>query len=227
MKKFQYRNRHIVFMACVTLFASGCAGLEATPTTGFLDSYEELESVDEDKELRVFKSDSLDPAQYHSFIVDSVSLTFDIEAKANEIEPEKIVELKSFFREQLIDVFSSRYTQVTTPGPGVLRVRTALTEMIANKVYLNLHWSTTLAGFGIGGASFEAEVVDSQTGERLASVVDTRRGKRIKYTKGLSKWGHTKDVFIQWSEVLAEQFGILEEDLEEEESSDPEAMYQI
>ena len=64
---------------------------------------------------------------------------------------------------------SENFEIVDKPGRGVLLFRSAITDILPNKVYLNIHWSTTLIGGGIGGASLEAELVDSVTKERILS----------------------------------------------------------
>ena len=43
-----------------------------------------------------------------------------------------------------------------------------------------------LTGAGLGGASMEAEAVDSQTGKRVAAVMETESGKRLSIAAGFS-----------------------------------------
>ena len=57
----------------------------------------------------------------------------------------------------------------------------------------------------------EAEMVDSITGERMMSFVDARKGKRLNYTKGLTKWGHTKEVLGIWANIIVENLGNMRE----------------
>jgi len=94
----------------------------------------------------------------------------------------------------------------------VLLLRTAVTDILPNKVYLNLHWSTTLIGGGIGGASLEAELVDSLNGERMLAFVDARKGRKLNYTKGLTKWGHTKEVLGMWADHIVKNLDDLKEE---------------
>ena len=98
--------------------------------------------------------------------------------------------------------------------------RTAITDILPNKVYLNLHWSTTLIGGGIGGASLEAELVDSLTGERMLAFVDARKGKKLNYTKGLTKWGHTKEVLGMWAKHMVKNLDELKSDSIDEDAYD-------
>jgi hypothetical protein len=60
-------------------------------------------------------------------------------------------------------------------------------------------------GAGIGGADLEAEIRDSQTDDRLLAVLNSQKGNRAKYLKGLSKWGHTKEVLDGWAKMLVKK----------------------
>ncbi len=65
---------------------------------------------------------------------------------------------------------------------------------------MNIHPATKLSGIGLGGASMEAEALDSQTGERVFAVVDTREGNRLSIGAGLSELGHAQQVIKHWIE---------------------------
>ncbi|UCE61917.1 MAG: DUF3313 domain-containing protein, partial [Phycisphaerales bacterium] len=86
------------------------------------------------------------------------------------------------------------YSVVDAPGPGVLRIRAALTDIKKTKPAMNIHPATKLSGIGLGGASMEAEGLDAQTGERVLAVVDTRAGNRLSIGAGLDSLGHAKQM---------------------------------
>ncbi len=65
---------------------------------------------------------------------------------------------------------------------------------------MNIHPATKLSGVGLGGASMEAEAIDSVSGRRVFAVVDTRQGSRFALTAGLSELGHAKQVITHWVE---------------------------
>lgn len=119
--------------------------------------------------------------------------------------------LAAYFIKKLEEGLSENYTITDQPGPDVLLFRAAVTDILPNKVYLNLHWSTTLIGAGIGGASLEAELVDSLSNERMASYIDARKGRKLNYTKGLTKWGHSKEVLGIWADLIVENLSRQEE----------------
>jgi len=46
----------------------------------------------------------------------------------------------------------------------------------------------------------EAEAVDSQSGERVRAVVDSRVGDRFALSAGLDPLGHSKQVIRKWAD---------------------------
>ena len=111
----------------------------------------------------------------------------------------------------------SDYTFVAEPGPGVMRLRVAITEAKGSAVVLDTMSSVMppaiiLSGLkkvitgtaaAVGSARVEAELVDSLTGKRLVAGVDERAGK--KYTgKGdkWKKWQDAKDGYDYWAKRL-------------------------
>ncbi len=95
---------------------------------------------------------------------------------------------------------SKRYQVVQKPGPGVLRLRVAITGIEKTTPILNIHPAMKISGIGLGGASMEAEAIDSRGGERVGAVVDSREGSRASIGAGLQTFGHAKEVMDFWVE---------------------------
>jgi hypothetical protein len=124
--------------------------------------------------------------------------------------------LTDFFYAALLDELSKKFTIAKTPGPGVLRLRAALTQAKGAKVAMKaittvvpqLRVLTTVVGVGadvavtVGGATAEMEVTDSITGERLAAAVDERVGKKA-FTQ-LKKWSDVKAACEFWAEGVTQ-----------------------
>lgn len=200
-------RKDFVFLFCIMLL-SGCATVE-TKYSGFLDNYDGMHPSTVVEGLLVDKHPTKNIGQYESFYVEPVVAYLSEDANGNNVDPEKLKELTDYFYTLAVDALNEKYEVVDSPEEGALLIRTAITDVKANKPYLNLHWSTTLAGFGLGTASMEAEFIDISTKERVLAVVDARLGKRTHYTKGLTKWGHTKDIINQWVKLLIENLEML------------------
>ena len=80
------------------------------------------------------------------------------------------------------------------PGPGVMRLRAAITDVQLTWPTYHIDPRLQTLVIGLGGASMEGEALDSQTGERVLAVVDSRRGGRLTIEEGMSELGHAKYV---------------------------------
>jgi hypothetical protein len=114
----------------------------------------------------------------------------------------------------MLEALEGRYPLVDKPGPDVLRLRIAITDMVPSKT--DVFTMTTAivptdvetrvktgvtGGFpSIGQASMEVELLDSQTNERLAAAIDTKATK--KFGVMVDKWEHVEDAFRFWAKRL-------------------------
>jgi len=206
MDKISKKQIMVLFLCLFFVFlASGCATQKPIPS-GFLAEYPSFEQDDNEKEGLYF-DDNPDKktGQYSKLIIEPVVIYWHPEAKGKEVNPEELKELSDYFRQELITALKDSYSIVNKPGKKVLRIRIAITDVEPNIPLLNIHWTTTLAGLGIGGASKEVEFVDSLTGERFDYVIGSQEGKRYKKLKGLTRWGHTKDILRQWAQLIRER----------------------
>jgi hypothetical protein len=115
-------------------------------------------------------------------------------------------------REQL----GKDYQIVNTAGPGVLRLRVALTEAGAGKPLLgvissmsppgialsSLKTVATGKGTGVGTARVEMELLDAQTRQRLAAGVDAQSGNKRDFFGNFDKWDDAQDAFDGWAAKL-------------------------
>lgn len=58
-----------------------------------------------------------------------------------------------------------------------------------------------LAGVGLGDASLETEIVDSNTGEQIAALVEAQKSSKIPFS-GLEKWDAAKQAIDEWGKRL-------------------------
>ena len=88
---------------------------------------------------------------------------------------------------------------------GVARIRIALTDVYkTNLVVSAIPTSRIATGAGTGGASMEAEIIDSMTGEQLGAIVQGQGGSRIPLT-GMSDWGGAEHAMDEWAKRLTKR----------------------
>ena len=120
--------------------AAGCAS--APSTTGFLSDYSRLEP-DGSKRL-AFVDSGL--GQYSKFIIERVVVRFHDPAKEEKEDSETVAELRTYMEDAISKAISDRYAMVSQPGPGVARLRVALTDLDKGTPALNVLPQTKVTG---------------------------------------------------------------------------------
>lgn len=179
-------------IAFVVAFVSGCA---STPSrTGFLTDYSRLQQDGSD--LRW--ADDARLAVYSKFIVEPASIHFHAKAKGKGTDQTTLRRMANTMNDAVIRELSGRYSIVSQPGPGVARIRIAITDVRKDTPALNVIPQTRMTGLGLGGASMEGEVLDSQTGEQIGAVIQSDQGKRISLS-GFKRWSSAEAVIKEWA----------------------------
>ena len=164
--------------------------------TGFLSDYSKLQK-ESDSSLRYINDEVT--ARYSSFIVDPVKVHFHRGAKfEGKLTEQQVTDLTSYMHSKIIEAVQGAGKKVVyQPAAGVARIRVALTD-IEKSSAVSVIPQASLLGAGIGGASMEAEVVDSMTGEQIGAVVESGKGSRIPFSN-LGDWTAAKNVMDGWA----------------------------
>jgi hypothetical protein len=194
------------------LLLSGCAasGMKDVKQTGFLGDYSQLQPGGDDRAALIYVNPGVDFKMYDSLMFERVTVYLSPEAESRAIDPAILVELTDYYQNSLISAVKDGYKVVDQPGPGVMRVRVAITDMkpsnpTANTLSSIIPVGLVVAGatkavsddnLGTGEAATEIELLDSQSGERLAAAVDRRQGGKMAFR---GKWEDTKQAFDYWA----------------------------
>ena len=149
---------------------------------------------------------------YDAFLVDPVLVYFGTSAAA--VDPDELAQLTRTLHDEVVEELTSGgYSVVESPGPGILRIRAALTDVDPSRPAANIGAKAAgiasgVSGFmvpavDLGGASIEVEMLDSETGVRVAALRDARKGRRFVGTiASAQKWGHAEAAFKEWAKEL-------------------------
>ncbi|MEI6153240.1 MAG: DUF3313 domain-containing protein [Deltaproteobacteria bacterium] len=224
-------------MACIIVIAGGCVSTPpGTPQTdistqeapvpdtktlagykcaGFLSDYSKLRP-DAGGKAMVYIKPGFDFKGYDKVMVDRLKFFYKDDAEYKGIDPTDLKALADYFHESFSKDLGNAYPVVNEPGPGVLYIRVAITEIIPNKpsvsvVTLVVPYLTVAdlasgtaskggagSNFYVGSTVIEAEFIDSQTNEQLVAYVEKYIPK--KYNVDLNKGviGATKHGFKQY-----------------------------
>ena len=167
------------------------ADSDASPASGasaFLDPAPDFKKGPEGVDL-VYLKEGADLALYDKIMLDAVVFFPDDKTVSKTLHSDDIKKLSESFRNSVLKALGTAYPVVETPGPGVLRVRTAITRIVPNKPGLSAALAIIPGGSlayallpaklnNIGSATMEGEILDSLTGERLGAAVAHRVGKK-------------------------------------------------
>jgi len=178
----------VLGLGAVTLLSS--AGCDATRPekglsfSGFLSDYSRLESFSKTSYRYVNPKHGLD--RYSRFIVEPVEILLDDVTRSDIDSWDELERLRAYMRRTLIDTLEPRYAAFAqTPGQGVVIIRVALSGIRKPTM------------FKPGGATVEAELLDSVTGEQIAAIVE--RGQKKLPFGGYAEWDEARAVMDDWA----------------------------
>ena len=179
-------------IAGTALAISSCATGGRSPS-GFLTNFSQLDAgYGTTDAVSAYVKPNADLQKYDHVLIDPVVTVI---ATPN-IKPQVAAQLAAYLHTALQTQVAGKLDIATTPGPTTLRVRVALTDMLEQQqgtspvttVHASPRATLTgtlgtpaLAAF-ISQVSFEGEVVDSVTGERLWALCDHRLGAKRQAT---------------------------------------------
>ena len=223
MKNYGAKSAVMFTLMAVVCIVGACASMQArsTKTTGFLGDYSQLKKGGEDQALLVYIDPNADIKAYNKILMDPIRMYASKEnSQMMDIPSEDQRKILSYANAAIREKLSRDYTFVQQPGPGVMRLRIAITE--AENSYVVLDTVSTILPIGlaiagietlatgscsfVGSAGMEVEMQDSQTGKRLAAAVDRRVGGKV--TGELDKfdrWHTVKNAVDHWAERLQQR----------------------
>lgn len=211
------RNMRFVAKGLVIILAgfvlTGCAGAPQAQHSGFLKNYPPFQPGPSDGVDQVYTKPGVDLSKYRRVMLDEVQFYLKKDAAYQGIQADELTELTATFHRAVFEALGTAYPVVSEPGADVLRIRLAITDIelsnpamsgMTTVMPVGLAISTVKKGVtgshtGVGGASMEAEFLDSMTNERLVAGIDTFSGSKI---SGLTRLGATKEAFEFWAKRL-------------------------
>lgn len=196
----------IVLAILIVPWMAGCASTQ-TPS-GFLRDYALLKPVPGAPSTLYYEKPHVQWKSYPRLLIDPVAVYYAPDAKERQIQPDDLKKLTDYFRDAVIEAVRDAYPVVTLPGPGVMRIRAAVTDLIPASPLLNVvAVAAVMIPLDMGGAAMEAEFLDSVTNERLAAIVDRKKAFPLSPTdmiRGFTTWGHARSAFDAWARELRE-----------------------
>lgn len=166
--------------------------------TGFLSDYSKLKAQSDTSYRYIAPGNKL--GNYSKFMIDPVVTHFysGASAQKSQLSEKELTELTNYMHDALVKAIEDRYGVVNRPGPGVARMKVAITDLKKSGIVQNVLPIGKLVGTGLGGATLEAELIDSWSGEQLGALVESQLGERLSLD-GYSTWGDAKGIMDRWA----------------------------
>ena len=208
----------LVLICIIGLFGMlGCNTLKKTHS-GFLKSYKGFQEAEHFPGALSYNRRLGEMNNYNKYIINPVVIYYADPGKNKNVPDNVADDIASYFTNEIIKNLQDKYPIVNTPGPGVLRIRIAITDILASNPLMNISPYTKLTTAGAGGACVEGEAVDSVTGRRIGAFIDCRKGSEWNITGGLDDWQYAKDVCASWAVDFRKRMDIGYKDIPPETS---------
>ncbi len=204
--------------AAAAVIVGGCAETHQGRNpimSGFLGDYSQLREGAGDEAQLVYVKPNCDFRAYDKLMLDPIKVVCTPQKSwLAEASKEEVQALVDYFDAAIRKSLGDDVAFVDAPGPGVLRLRLALTDAsgaavvrdVVSSVVPQMLAISALKSLilnkatGVGEASVEAELVDSVSGERLVAAVDKRIGSKFtgRFDK-FDQWRAPKAAFDYWA----------------------------
>lgn len=213
------------------LLVSGCAPTSSDQQNmtqidgdiGFLSDYNRLEPFAEDDTAKGWRRDDADWEKFDKILIERMRVMLNAESQKRGIDPTNMKEALDYFYESMVQELEPTVEIVDTTGPGVLRVRIALVNIMTTSVTSSFLGSVIPYGYAaeatagmavgrpagstpyLGETGIEAQIIDGGSGEIIAEFTDNQVGRKyiVELEEGVTdaatKWaGGYFNSFTAW-----------------------------
>ena len=211
----------LVLAPCLAVLLLSCGTTSQTRTArpaGFLKDYSQLKPGQGKEAQLVYRNPDARVDDYDAILVDPVTVWRSEGWSIEKVPDEELKQLVDRFELVLRRELEADWVLADRPGPGVMRLRVALTEargapVVASVVSSILPQGQLISGIRklsrgthifVGSASIEAELLDSLSHERILAAVDERAGTRA-LRGGVGTWSDVEQAFVYWAKRLRDR----------------------
>jgi hypothetical protein len=153
--------------------------------SGFMEDYPTFEADKDRKGAKIYHKPGVSLKNYTKIAIAPIEIWIAADSKYKGIDPNDLKALADTFRAAIVAELEPAYPVVSKPGEGVLVLRIAITDVFTKKKKRGLLGYTPV-GFvakgvkdltvgpavSLADAVIEAELIDSQTNERIGALID-------------------------------------------------------
>jgi hypothetical protein len=191
----------ITLISVSFLLVSAGMALSGDKYSGFLEDYPKFQPDKDRKGALIYNKPGTSLKNYDKIMIDPIEIWISPKSKYKGIDPHQLKALADSFRQVIIDELEPDYPVVSKPGPGVLGLRLAITDLHMKKKKRGLlgytpigFVATTAKNLAVGpnislvDAVIEAEMLDAHTNERIGALIDKQSASWDQKDKKKTTW---------------------------------------
>ncbi|WP_449242882.1 DUF3313 domain-containing protein [Desulfovibrio sp.] len=214
------------------LLLNSCGGkssndddMARTAEAGFLGAEESLLApVKGHEPMRAWRNPDFNPKKYKAIIVDPVQVwNLDDMATESGIKPDELKALAGFFQNALAKALTDiKFPLADKPGPGVLRISAAVTNVRPSNPVRNSISSVLPVGIllslgeraaigrdpNVGGCSVAIRFSDAASGKTMGLFSDDRQGDKYD-SANFSETGQAEKAMTDWAALIQRRILVL------------------
>ena len=160
------RNASLVCALLLTALSARSSAMDFPELSGFLGDYMGMHQSTEIEGIFVVSNNDKKIVDYSRFLIDPITVQLSRNAVAYRMDENELKSIAKNFRGNIIAALETSNSIVNEPGPGVCRVRVAITDILK---------TGKKGAVGI----IEAEFIDSTTEERIVAAVTSDKGMKL------------------------------------------------
>jgi Protein of unknown function (DUF3313) len=200
----------LLLLASLSGWSNAAKEISDKDFSGWLDDYDSLEFNEAKNSFIFFNEEAR--GKYDKVLLESVAV-YSVNSKANKVMASKATD---YLREGVLKVLTDSDILATEAGPTVLRYSMAITGVEKTKDELKAHNIIPVSALFRGAqevsgkvstyidSMFEAELVDSVTGDRVAATVRKGIGETTKRSGDELTFEDVKPTLDLWLEQYAQ-----------------------
>ena len=197
------------------MFLVSCATVAPQKSEFLGEYYKNLQPIGKGGETKSWIKPGADFTKYKKVMVDYMIFALAPDSEYKGIDADEMKKLADAASLALVKSLNAKQAVVSEPGPGVSRIKFAITDVTQSRPVVSTITTVIPVGLGInlikkgttdewsGSGLTKAEVIffDSMTNEVIAAgYADYSAG----FTERFTKWGSVEEAFEHWGERIVQ-----------------------
>jgi len=132
----------LVIVPVLFLLFAGCATTSKEATgpkySGFLSDYSKLQADPDGSGAENYRNPAVNMKKYNKVLLEKIMVSLKDNEEYKAVDPDALKAMTDYLHEAIIRELGDAYPVVTQPGPDVLRVRVAITDLAATKTAMTV-----------------------------------------------------------------------------------------